>query len=103
MEIQLRDYRIKPGHMDDWIAAWKGGVVPLRQQEGFQIVGAWVDRPHDRVVWVVSHSGADGFEAAEERYHDRPERLALNPDPSDFIESATLDMVNPALTPGAPG
>jgi hypothetical protein len=28
MEIQLRDYRIQPGHMDDWIAGWKGGVVP---------------------------------------------------------------------------
>ena len=23
VEIQLRDYRIKPGHMDDWIAGWE--------------------------------------------------------------------------------
>jgi hypothetical protein len=23
MEIQLRDYRIRPGHMDDWIAGWE--------------------------------------------------------------------------------
>ena len=54
MEIQLRDYRIQPhGHMVDWIAGWKGGVVLLRQPEGFQIVGAWVDRPHDRFVWLV--------------------------------------------------
>ena len=96
VELQLRDYRIKPGHMDDWIAGWNGGIVPLRQQEGFDIVGAWVDRPNDRFVWVVGYSGADGFEAAELRYHDRPERLSLNPNPSDFIEAATLDMVEAA-------
>jgi hypothetical protein len=94
MELQLRDYQILPGRLDEWIAGWTGGIVPLREQEGFQIVGAWVDRPHDRFVWVVGYSGADGFEAAEQRYHDRPERLALNPNPSDFIEVATLDMVD---------
>jgi ribosomal protein L11 methylase PrmA len=94
METQLRDYRIRPGHMDDWIAGWTTGIVPLRHQEGFTIVGAWVDRPHDRFVWLVGYSGADGFEAAEERYHDLPERLAIDPNPSDFIETATLDMVD---------
>jgi ribosomal protein L11 methylase PrmA len=96
MEIQLRDYRIRPGHMNDWIAGWKSGIVPLRQQEGFQIVGAWVDRPHDRFVWVVGYT-ADGFEAAEQRYHDLPERLAQQPNPSDFVEVATLDMVDRML------
>ena len=95
METQLRDYRIRPGHMDDWIAGWERGIVPLRQQEGFQIVGAWVDRPHDRFVWIVGYADADGFQAAEERYHDLPERQALDPNPSDFVESATLDMVDP--------
>ena len=93
MEIQLRDYRIKPGHMDDWVAGWESGIVPLREQEGFAIVGAWVDRPHDRFVWLVGYSGADGFDAAESRYHALPERLSQHPNPSDFVETATLDMV----------
>ena len=93
MEIQLRDYRIRRGHLDDWIAGWQTGIVPLRRQEGFEIVGAWVDRDHDRFVWVVGYAGDDGFAAAEDRYHARTERLALDPNPSDFIENATLDMV----------
>jgi 2'-5' RNA ligase len=93
MEIQLRDYRIRRGHMDDWIAGWQEGVVPLREQVGFQLLGAWVDRPHDRFVWVVGYSAPDGFTAAEERYHALPERLSLHPNPSDFVETATLDMV----------
>jgi len=83
--------------MEDWIAGWESGVVPLRQEEGFVIVGAWVDRLHDRFVWLVGYSGADGFEAAEKRYHSRPERLAQDPNPSDFIEAATLDMVDAVL------
>jgi hypothetical protein len=94
MEIQLRDYRIKSSHMDDWIAGWKQGVVPLREQEGFLIVGAWVDRAHDRFVWLIGYAGADGFESAEARYHDLPERLSQQPNPSDFVEAATLDMVD---------
>ena len=40
MEVQLRDYRIKPGHMPDWLAGWRSGIVPLREQAGFEIVGA---------------------------------------------------------------
>jgi hypothetical protein len=45
-------------------------------------------------VWLVGYSGADGFKAAEERYHALPERLSQHPNPSDFVESATLDMVD---------
>ena len=41
----------------------------------------------------VGYSAPDGFKAAEERYHALPERLSLHPDPSDFVETATLDMV----------
>jgi ribosomal protein L11 methylase PrmA len=94
MQTQLRDYRIRPGHMDDWIAGWESGIVPLREREGFVIVGAWADRPHDRFVWVVGYAGADGFAAAEERYHASSVRIALDPNPSDFVQDATLDMVD---------
>ena len=93
MEIQLRDYRIKPGHMDDWVAGWESGIVPLRRQEGFTIVGAWLDRAHNRFVWLVGYSGSDGFDAGEARYHALPERLSQHRTRPDFVETATLDMV----------
>ena len=32
MEIQLRDYQIRHGHMDDWIAGWKRGIAPARER-----------------------------------------------------------------------
>lgn len=94
MEIQLRDYRIRHGHMDEWIAGWQGGVVPLRRQEGFVIIGAWVDRRHHRFVWVLGYEGADGFVAADDRYYSSAARTALDPDPSDLVEAATSEMVD---------
>jgi hypothetical protein len=68
-------------------------MVALLQREGFLIVGAGADRAHDRLVWLIRHSGADGFESAEARYHELPERLSQHPNLSDFVEAATLHMV----------
>lgn len=88
VEIELRDYRIRHGQMDAWIAGWKTGVVPLRQEAGFRIIGAWVDRQHDRFVWLIGYAGADGFEAANDRYYASQKRASLQPEPSELIEEA---------------
>lgn len=97
MEVQLRDYRIRSGQMDAWIAGWKGGVVPLREEFGFRILGAWVDREHDRFVWLIGYSGADGFDAANGRYYASEQRSSLRPEPSELIEEARKVMVDPVL------
>jgi hypothetical protein len=93
VEIQLREYRIRDGQMDAWIAGWTDGVVPLRLEFGFEILGAWVDRQDDRFVWLIGYSGADGFDAANERYYASPKRAALRPEPSELIEEARKVMV----------
>lgn len=97
MEIQLRDYRIRQGQMDSWIAGWKSAIVPLREDEGFRVIGAWVDAEHDRFVWLIGYSGDDGFEAANDRYYASPRRKALHPEPSEFIEEARKTMVEAVL------
>ena len=97
MEIQLRDYRIRQGQMDAWLAGWKSGVLPLRRQARFQVMGAWVDSEHDRFVWLLGYSGADGFEAANERYYASQQRVALRPEPSELIEAAEDAMVRAVI------
>jgi hypothetical protein len=101
MEIELRDYDIVPGHMDDWLAGWRGGVMPLREQVGFRLVGAWIDSERDRVVWILAYDGPDGFDAADERYHAIPARAALDPEPTVFIKQARRTRVV-ALSPTMP-
>ena len=41
MEYQIRRYHVAPGKLDEFVHAWKTGVVPLREQFGFQLHGAW--------------------------------------------------------------
>jgi hypothetical protein len=97
VEVQLRDYRIRAGSMDAWISGWRSGVVPVRQELGFQVLGAWADREHDRFIWLIGYSGADGFDAADERYYSSPQRAALRPDPAELIEATRTVMLQPVL------
>lgn len=93
---QLRSYVVRKGEMDAFVAAWTGGVVPLRRQYGFAIDGAWLDRETGRFVWVVSHESADAFATSEQAYYGSPERAAMDPDPGSFlvsIETALLDVL----------
>lgn len=94
MQIQLREYRIRHGQMDAWLAGWRSHVVPLRDEAGFRVIGAWVDAPGDRFVWLLGYSGADGFQAADDRYYASEERRGLHPDPSALVEEARHTMVD---------
>jgi NIPSNAP len=79
---QLRDYRVKPGEMVDWIAEWTTRVRPLRQAFGFMVVGAWVVPAQDRFIWIL---GRDDFEAVDERYYNSVDRLSIHPDPARHL------------------
>ncbi len=94
MQIQLREYRIRHGQMAEWVSRWKSQIVPLRAEAGFQVIGAWVDAPEDRFVWVLGYSGADGFAAADDRYYASQERRGLHPDPSALVDEARHSMVD---------
>ncbi len=95
MRQQLRDYRIASGAMDEFVAEWRAGILPLRIAAGFEIVGAWANPETNRFVWVVSHSG--DFEAADRRYYESPDRKRISPDPARFIEEARTEFVSPAM------
>ena len=62
---QLRSYMIKAGQLDRFAELWSKGVRPLRTKRGFVIEGAWKIPTEDRFVWVVSHDGPEGWEAAK--------------------------------------
>jgi NIPSNAP len=97
MEVELREYRIRRGQMDAWIASWKAQIVPLRQEAGFSVMGAWVDAPYDRFVWLLGYAGEDGFAAADARYYESPRRMAVHPEPTELIEEATNRMVEAVM------
>ena len=94
---ELRDYVIAAGHLDDFVTAWRAGVVPLREQHGFRIDGAWVIRLERRFVWIVTlHADVEEFERRNKAYYADPARAALDPDPAQWIEAETRAFVEPA-------
>jgi hypothetical protein len=95
---QVRFYRIVEGRMDEFLAAWRDGVVPLRRAAGYRVDGSWVSREESMFAWVVSYDGPLSWEEAERAYYDSPERASLDPDPATFIEDPTtfrMDAVSP--------
>lgn len=89
-DVELRIYSIVQGGMEDFLAAWTVGVVPLRQRFGFSI-DAWTVPDENLFVWKLTYSGVGTFEEADLAYYDSPERAALDPDPAQFI-AATQEL-----------
>lgn len=81
---ELRIYTIREGHLDEFLAAWTAGVVPLRGRFGFSIQ-AWTVPHESTVVWLLAYHGDGTFEDAERAYYASPERAALDPDPAQFV------------------
>ncbi len=96
MYTQIRMYTINRGMMDTFVKAWKTGVVPLREQAGFTVGGAWVVRETNQFVWILNYTGPKSWEAANEDYYGSPGRKALQPDPASMIARMETHMVEEA-------
>jgi hypothetical protein len=96
--VQLRDYRIRHGELDRFVAEWRSQLAPLRRANGFIILGAWTIRDEDRFIWLLAHpDGWDAFAEADAAYFASPGRAALDPDPARLIEdqrNARLEVVS---------
>ncbi len=98
MTAELRDYLIAAGHLDDFVAAWREGVVPLRERFGFRTEGAWTIRSERRFVWILAHDAPEQeWEALNDAYYASSERAALDPDPAQWVEESRQVFVRPIL------
>lgn len=87
MPTQLRIYDIAAGHLEEFVAAWVGGVRPLRQAHGFRIRG-WTVPGADQFIWLVSCAGSQReFEARDAAHYASPDRATLDPDPAQWIRA----------------
>ena len=97
MTTQLRRYTINRGKMDEFLEAWKKGVLPLRTKAGFRVEGAWVVQERNEFVWVMTYDG-DDWNTRDKAYYASPERAALNPDPAQLIARAETWFVTPVIS-----
>lgn len=97
---QWRKYTLRAGHLDDFIQEWRRGLVPIRQQYGFEVVQAWALPDESALLWLVAYEG-DDFDEAFERFRSSPERAALEPDPARHIESVEAWMASVVFVNGS--
>ncbi|MGW1817250.1 NIPSNAP family protein [Streptomyces sp. NPDC002125] len=84
---QLRTYTVREGLLDEWAQRWKAEILPLRLESGFAIGGAWLDREHNRFVWLISYEGPETFAERNTMYWDSPARKSMDLDPDDYLVS----------------
>jgi hypothetical protein len=49
----------------------------------------------DRLIWILSYDGDEGFERRDEEYYASPKREALDPDPSQWIVANETYFIEP--------
>jgi hypothetical protein len=82
---QVREYTVKPGEMEQWVGEWRKRIVPLREQFGFRVLGAWTVDGTEQFVWIIRYEGPKSWEQANSDYYESPERKALDPDPARHL------------------
>jgi hypothetical protein len=60
--FELRQYRIKDGRMDEWVAFMESEIIPFQVSKGMVVVGSFVaEEEDDLYIWIRR------FESEEER------------------------------------
>ncbi len=91
----MRIYTINRGQMDEFVRAWREGVVPVRQKVGFTIQKAWIVRETNQFIWVLGYSGPDEWAAKDAEYFNSPERKNMHPDPAQYIARSEAFFLQP--------
>jgi hypothetical protein len=95
--IQLRLYTIDKGRLDDFAAAWRSGVYPLRLTMGYRIPFAATIPETNQFMWLVAHDGPESWEQKEAAYYGAAERKTLSPDPAQWIARPEQLFVQPVV------
>jgi tetratricopeptide (TPR) repeat protein len=102
--VELRDYRIRAGELDRFVAEWRRGILPIRRGLGFRVPVAWTAPATGSFLWLLSMDGDEAaFDTADVAYHASPDREALDPDPGRLIEAQTRTRVHPVALDEASG
>ena len=65
MFFELRQYRIKDGRMDEWVAFMESEIIPFQVSKGMVVIGSFIgEEEEDLYIWI-------------RRFESETERVAL--------------------------
>ena len=95
--VQLRLYTIDKGRLDDFAAAWRSSVYPLRLKMGYRIPFAAKIPETNQFIWLVAYDGPESWEQKEAAYYGSADRKLLSPDPAQWIARPEQLFVQPVV------
>ncbi|HXH03367.1 MAG TPA: NIPSNAP family protein [Candidatus Competibacteraceae bacterium] len=99
MPTQIRIFTVRSGQMENLVQAWRTQVYPLRRAHGYQIDGAWIAPETNQFIWLLRYDGHLDWTTKEAVYYACPERVAMSPDPMDYVEEVEQFFVEPLPLP----
>lgn len=94
MFYELRQYKIQPGKMDEWIALMEEEIIPFQVSKGMVIAGSFRGETDDTdYVWLRRfHSEEERKQLYQEVYGSDRWRNAIQPRVEDLMDTTSVSV-----------
>ena len=101
MFFELRQYRIFPGKMAEWVKFMKETIIPRQVAKGYVIVGSFVGQEEDDLyVWIRRFASEEERAALQRAFYDTAEwRDELRPIAQTMNDFSRIGVARIAATP----
>jgi hypothetical protein len=88
MFFELRQYRIKDGRMDEWVAFMEKEIIPFQVARGMVVVGSFVaEEEEDLYIWIRRFENEAERETLYKAVYEDPHWLEeLSPRVGDIMD-----------------
>ena len=99
MTYQLRIYTINLGMMDEWVVFFIKYLVPMLQNAGMQISGAWVNEDKNQFIWIRGFDDSLDLKATEAAFVAEVRKLPEELDPRKFFARMDVQTMHRVWSP----
>ena len=101
MFYELRQYRILPGRMDEWVEFMETAIIPFQVSKGMVITGSWRGEEDDTVyVWMRRfESEADREQLYKEVYESEYWQQDVMPRVTELMDRPAMRITRLTPTP----
>ena len=73
MFFEFRQYRVRPGKMEEWVAYMEDEIIPYQRSKGMVVVGSFVaPEEEDLFIWIRRFEDEADKEALYEATYQNP-------------------------------
>jgi hypothetical protein len=101
MIAEHRTYTINGGMLDSYLELYNMQIVPNHRKYGIQVLGAWVNRSQNEVVWIRLFESREDRKQKLDIYEVSPERDAVFPIAAYHMAKAEVKILEDAFNPAS--